>query len=41
VATARVVAVGAGTGADAESTDLDGVKDAILGVPRPGGPVRR
>jgi hypothetical protein len=36
----RVVAVGSLPSADAEAT-LDAVREAILGLPRPGGPVRR
>jgi DNA-binding NarL/FixJ family response regulator len=38
---ARVVALGAGTGADQEVASLDEVRGAILALPRPGGPVRR
>ena len=37
----RVVAVGPLSGADAVALSLDGVRDAILSVPRPAGPVRR
>lgn len=38
---ARIVIVGpALPGADAWAASGDGVRDAVLGVPRPGGPVR-
>jgi len=36
----RVVSVGELPGSDAVVGSLDEVRDAILGVPRPGGPVR-
>lgn len=37
---ARVVSLGPLPGADAEVADLEEVRPAILGLPRPGGPVR-
>src|SRR2546425_12956607 len=37
---ARLVALGSLPGADAEAAELGGVRAAILGLPRPGGPVR-
>jgi hypothetical protein len=36
----RVVSLGPLEGADAEVAELDEVRPAILGLPRPGGPVR-
>jgi hypothetical protein len=36
----RIVAVGSLSGADAEAPSMQGVRAAILGLPRPGGPVR-
>jgi hypothetical protein len=36
----RIVAVGSLSGADAEALSMDDVRAAILGLPRPGGPVR-
>jgi hypothetical protein len=38
--TARLVSLGSLPGADAEAAELDDVRAAILGLPRPGGPVR-
>ncbi|MFN2590908.1 MAG: hypothetical protein ABR518_09075 [Actinomycetota bacterium] len=38
---ARVICVGDLRGADAIAASLDDVRDAILGVPRAGGPVKR
>jgi hypothetical protein len=38
--TARIVSVGPLTGADAEADSLEDVRPAVLGLPRPGGPVR-
>jgi AmiR/NasT family two-component response regulator len=38
--TVRVVSVGTLAGADAQADSVDGVRQAILGLPRPGGPVR-
>jgi hypothetical protein len=35
----RLVAVGEAQGVDAVAESLEGVRDAILGVPKPGGPV--
>jgi hypothetical protein len=37
----RVVAVGPLGGADAVASSMQGIRDAILGIPRPGGPVGR
>jgi hypothetical protein len=37
----RVVAVGHAAGADQEVAALEDLRDAVLGLPRPGGPVRR
>ena len=37
----RVVAVGPAAGADQEVAALEDLRDAVLGLPRPGGPVRR
>jgi AmiR/NasT family two-component response regulator len=37
---ARIVAVGAVPGADAEASNLEDVRPAIRGLPRRGGPVR-
>jgi hypothetical protein len=37
----RIVVLGAMSGADAEAASLEEVRGAILGLPRPGGPVRR
>src|SRR6266498_3197670 len=36
---ARVVSVGEVAGADALADSMDGVREAVLGLPRPGGPV--
>jgi hypothetical protein len=36
----RVVSVGSLAGADEEAASLEEVRAAILGLPRPGGPVR-
>jgi hypothetical protein len=36
----RIVGVGQMFGTDAEAASLDEVRGAILGLPRPGGPVR-
>jgi len=38
--TAKIVAVGSLAGADAEAVELDEIRPAIVGLPRPGGPVR-
>lgn len=38
---ARLVTVGEVAGADASARAVDEIRDAILGVPRPGGPVLR
>lgn len=38
--TVRIVSLGSLSGADEEATSLDELKPAILGLPRPGGPVR-
>lgn len=37
---ARVVGVGNVSGADATASSLDGIRDAILGLPPVGGPIR-
>jgi hypothetical protein len=37
---ARLVVVGEAKGADAVAGSLEDVRDAILGIPKPGGPVR-
>jgi len=39
--TVRIVSVGPLSGADEEAGSLDEVRATILGLPRPGGPVRR
>jgi len=36
---ARIVSVGPLAGADAQAGSLDGIRQAVMGVPRPGGPV--
>lgn len=36
----RIVAVGSLSGADAEAPSMQDVRELILGLPRPGGPVR-
>jgi DNA-binding NarL/FixJ family response regulator len=38
--TVRIVSLGSLSGADEEAISLDELKPAILGLPRPGGPVR-
>jgi DNA-binding response OmpR family regulator len=36
---ARIVSVGELAGADARADSIDGIREAVLGLPRPGGPV--
>jgi hypothetical protein len=36
---ARIVSVGELAGADARADSMEGVREAVLGLPRPGGPV--
>jgi hypothetical protein len=38
--TVRIVGVGRVPGADEQADSIHGVREAILGLPRPGGPVR-
>jgi hypothetical protein len=38
--TARLVGVGPVPGADASAASIQDVREAVLGLPRPGGPVR-
>ena len=38
---ARVVSLGFAEGADAEVPSLDGLRESILGMPPPGGPISR
>lgn len=39
-ATARIVSVGQLDGVDAVADSLEDLREAVLGVPKPGGPVR-